>query len=279
MYPKRLILDDARQLGIGVLPLDVNASDAHVPGRAGRSLRRAAAGHPRRAARGRRPSRAAGCRTVGRTASGWRCRGQGHQRGRGRAGRGRPAVRDRSPTSGTAPGWPDRWSSGWWWPGRSTPCTASAPRSRCAGAGRSPGATCCCRWPSWTAGTGPPGAGHAPSPRRRTGPTASDHGRSGRRRAPGSSRRRPASRRRRPRSAHRTCSSRSTSATPEDGEAPSGLPEMTGAERVRAELEVLGLDASRHVLDFYQPLLDASGSPARATCCAGAARPRCWSPG
>ncbi|HET9654198.1 MAG TPA: DNA polymerase III subunit alpha, partial [Kineosporiaceae bacterium] len=38
---------------------------------------------------------------------------------------------------------------------------------------------------------------------------------------------------------------------------PSGLPEMTGAERVRAELEVLGLDASRHVLDFYAPLLDA----------------------
>jgi error-prone DNA polymerase len=37
----------------------------------------------------------------------------------------------------------------------------------------------------------------------------------------------------------------------------SGLPEMTGAERVRAELEVLGLDASRHVLDFYRPLLDA----------------------
>jgi error-prone DNA polymerase len=37
----------------------------------------------------------------------------------------------------------------------------------------------------------------------------------------------------------------------------SGLPEMTGAERVRAELEVLGLDASRHVLDFYSPLLTA----------------------
>ena len=28
MYPKRLILDDARQFGIAVLPLDVNASDA-----------------------------------------------------------------------------------------------------------------------------------------------------------------------------------------------------------------------------------------------------------
>ncbi|WP_026927345.1 DNA polymerase III subunit alpha [Granulicoccus phenolivorans] len=37
----------------------------------------------------------------------------------------------------------------------------------------------------------------------------------------------------------------------------SGLPEMTDAERVRAELEVLGLDASRHVVDFYRPLLDA----------------------
>ncbi|MBA2508162.1 MAG: DNA polymerase III subunit alpha [Nocardioidaceae bacterium] len=40
---------------------------------------------------------------------------------------------------------------------------------------------------------------------------------------------------------------------------PSGLPEMTGAERVRAELEVLGLDVSRHVVDFYTPLLDALG--------------------
>ena len=28
MYPKRLILDDARQFGIAVLPLDVNRSDA-----------------------------------------------------------------------------------------------------------------------------------------------------------------------------------------------------------------------------------------------------------
>jgi error-prone DNA polymerase len=41
---------------------------------------------------------------------------------------------------------------------------------------------------------------------------------------------------------------------------PSGLPEMTGAEQVRAELEVLGLDATRHVLDFYTPLLDALGT-------------------
>ena len=39
----------------------------------------------------------------------------------------------------------------------------------------------------------------------------------------------------------------------------SGLPEMTDAERVRAELEVLGLDASRHVVDFYRTFLDALG--------------------
>lgn len=39
----------------------------------------------------------------------------------------------------------------------------------------------------------------------------------------------------------------------------SGLPEMDDAERVRAELDVLGLDASRHVLDFYAPMLDAMG--------------------
>ncbi|WP_148574439.1 DNA polymerase III subunit alpha [Nocardioides caldifontis] len=39
----------------------------------------------------------------------------------------------------------------------------------------------------------------------------------------------------------------------------SGLPEMDAAERVRAELEVLGLDASRHVVEFYDPFLDALG--------------------
>ncbi|WP_308123375.1 DNA polymerase III subunit alpha [Modestobacter marinus] len=40
----------------------------------------------------------------------------------------------------------------------------------------------------------------------------------------------------------------------------SGLPEFTDAERVRAELEVLGLDASRHVVDFYRPFLVALGA-------------------
>jgi error-prone DNA polymerase len=38
-----------------------------------------------------------------------------------------------------------------------------------------------------------------------------------------------------------------------------GLPEMTGPERVRAELEILGLDASAHIVDFYAPMLQALG--------------------
>ncbi|MGZ6787570.1 MAG: DNA polymerase III subunit alpha [Nocardioidaceae bacterium] len=45
---------------------------------------------------------------------------------------------------------------------------------------------------------------------------------------------------------------------PVEGEV-SGLPEMSAAERVRAELEILGLDVSRHVVDFYDPFLDALG--------------------
>src|SRR3712207_2956029 len=40
----------------------------------------------------------------------------------------------------------------------------------------------------------------------------------------------------------------------------SGLPEFTDAELVRTELEVLGLAASRHAVDFYRPFLAAIGS-------------------
>jgi error-prone DNA polymerase len=39
----------------------------------------------------------------------------------------------------------------------------------------------------------------------------------------------------------------------------SGLPELDPEERVRAELEILGLDASRHVMDSHAELLDAIG--------------------
>jgi error-prone DNA polymerase len=45
---------------------------------------------------------------------------------------------------------------------------------------------------------------------------------------------------------------------------PSGLAELTPSERVHAELEVLGLDASAHLIDFYRPLLrDLRATPAR----------------
>jgi error-prone DNA polymerase len=37
------------------------------------------------------------------------------------------------------------------------------------------------------------------------------------------------------------------------------LREYTSAERVRAELEVVGMDASRHLIDFYRPLLQDLG--------------------
>ncbi len=39
----------------------------------------------------------------------------------------------------------------------------------------------------------------------------------------------------------------------------SGLPELTSAEQVRAELDVLGLDVTRHVVDFYEPFMKAFG--------------------
>lgn len=38
-----------------------------------------------------------------------------------------------------------------------------------------------------------------------------------------------------------------------------GLPEMTDTERVRAELDVLGMEVGRHVIDFYAPLLESLG--------------------
>ncbi|WP_370670778.1 helix-hairpin-helix domain-containing protein, partial [Janibacter anophelis] len=46
--------------------------------------------------------------------------------------------------------------------------------------------------------------------------------------------------------------------SPELGEGV-GLPEMSVPDQVSAELEILGLDASRHVMDFYAPMLQALG--------------------
>ena len=53
---------------------------------------------------------------------------------------------------------------------------------------------------------------------------------------------------------------------PAEGEV-SGLPEMTPEERMRAELEILGLDASRHVVDSYADVpRRARRRPAARTC-------------
>jgi error-prone DNA polymerase len=41
---------------------------------------------------------------------------------------------------------------------------------------------------------------------------------------------------------------------------PSGLPEMSAAERVQSELSVLGLDASAHLVDFYAAMLGDLGA-------------------
>jgi error-prone DNA polymerase len=43
------------------------------------------------------------------------------------------------------------------------------------------------------------------------------------------------------------------------GELTSGLPEMTDEERMKAELEILGLDVSRHVVDTYAGFFEALG--------------------
>ncbi|WP_374456636.1 DNA polymerase III subunit alpha [Nocardioides sp.] len=45
----------------------------------------------------------------------------------------------------------------------------------------------------------------------------------------------------------------------ESGERPTGLPEMTTVERMRAELEILGLDVSQHAVAAYDPFLEALG--------------------
>ena len=44
------------------------------------------------------------------------------------------------------------------------------------------------------------------------------------------------------------------------GELVTGLPEMGPEDRMRAELEILGLDVSRHVVDTYAEFLDALGA-------------------
>ena len=260
MYPKRLLLDDARQLGIAVLGLDVNASDGTyrvekvapwdepppevlgVPARQAPTL----PGLPDGREYGIRLSladvkgisaaeveRIVAGRPYGSLADFWH-----------RAGVSRPVVerlvmaggfdelygltgRVHRPGPGGGAGY-------------QLPSRRRGPRS--------PAATCCSRSPSSTAGAARSparaGAGWPGPPPAAAGPPWCAAGP-------------PAPRGRPPRS-------RSTQLTFDLGDAPdetesTDLPDMTSAERVVAELDVLGLDASRHVLDFYRPLIEALG--------------------
>ena len=55
-----------------------------------------------------------------------------------------------------------------------------------------------------------------------------------------------------------------------------GLPELTGPEKVRAELDVLGLDVSAHVVQFYDPLLRALRVTRSVDLLATRSRSRVW---
>ncbi len=83
MYPKRLILDDARQLGLAVLGLDVNASEKTYV------VERVALRDARSSLTGSSRNRQS-CRRLGHPARAGR--GEGRQRGRGRADRRGPAL-------------------------------------------------------------------------------------------------------------------------------------------------------------------------------------------
>ncbi len=138
MYPKRLILDDARTLGITVLGLDVNASGATYRVEKVADAPHAApatATGPTAAASSR--CRAPGCvstpacPTRAATASGCRwptSRASARPRWSGSWPGSRTA---RSPTSGTGPGRAGRSPSGSCSPAPSTRCTASAAPCRC----------------------------------------------------------------------------------------------------------------------------------------------------
>ena len=263
MYPKRLILDDARNFGIRVLGLDVNASadtyrvELLEPGTAGAEGEGEGSGWRRpewmpismRDAVPLRHPAGAGRR-------------EGHLRRRGRPDRGGPAL----PLA----------------VGLLVPVVGVAAGGRAAGAGRR------FRLPLRLRGARPRGRPARPPPRKqvtrrdlllqigeldrwsRSGARANSSGQlSLDLMGLGSE------------SEARGEVGRSGLELPAGPSwaASSGLPEFTDAELVRAELEVLGLDASRHVIDFYRPFLAALGAVPAGSCSAAAAGRRCWSPG
>ncbi|MGF1663910.1 MAG: DNA polymerase III subunit alpha, partial [Kineosporiaceae bacterium] len=258
MYPKRLILDDARNLGIAVLGLDVDASTgtyrverteegygvrlslAEVKGISAAEVSRIVAARPYasladfwRQAGVTRPTAerlvlAGGFDEMyglaGRPARPGPGGGAGYRTVPVRGRRGRVTRRDLLVQVAEL----DRWGAG-------ATRTRTRRRSPGGGSGGGPGSS-----------PGGPGAG--------AGPVSSpweDTARAARRQAAAPA---PA-----PDPATLTAQLALDLGDPPGLGAVTGLPEMTSAERVAAELEILGLDASRHVLDFYTPLLDALG--------------------
>ena len=138
MYPKRLILDDVRRLGIDVLGLDVQTSEKeYVVERSPSEVEEA---------RQRRHETPSPPDLTTASGSRWpRSRASPAPRS---TGSWPLAPTPRSPTSGTAPGSPARSSSGWCWPAGSTGSTASTPATGSHPAAGSPAATCCSRSPS-----------------------------------------------------------------------------------------------------------------------------------
>ena len=237
MYPKRVIIGDARLSGVQVLPVDVNASSGEW------RTEKAPADGP--APDDRRPPRWADPVCPGATitaAADRRCapghpllapRGQGHQRRRGRAHRHRPALHQPARLLGPRQGLP---------PGRRAP--GPHRRLRLPLPPRPP------RPPPRPPPSRDPVRNFLPEPGGAPAPTRRDLlARVGV-------------------LARQTASARQgtslaldlfASADTADGMAdlvPAGeLRELDLAERVEAELEILGFDVSQHVIDFYADLL------------------------
>ena len=178
MYPKRLILEDARQHDVTILGLDVNHSEksyvvepvererSEPVRRNGEDSASEASSEPCGGIPGGEAPRVGeassepcggsrGAKPPGGMASGspWR-RSRGSARRRW-GGSWRRGPTSRSPTSGTVPGSRGRSWSGWCWPVASTGSTRSLRVTGWLDGDGSPGATCCSRWPSSTTTAGP----------------------------------------------------------------------------------------------------------------------------
>ncbi|MGH2767065.1 MAG: OB-fold nucleic acid binding domain-containing protein, partial [Actinomycetota bacterium] len=262
MYPRRLIVEDARQHGVPILPLDANHSHKTY------TVERVEAGGAERAARTR----------VGSAASEW------HAADVPEPGSMSPAPRRRPPRPAPAPG---SGTHGGHWGRR-----AASAESRAGPAGAGPSTLERRRREGSTSGTPEPAFGIRIGLQDVHGISDEEIGSilGARAERPFTSvldfmRRTGVSRPVMeamahagaldeldgvPRATRRDRLYVAMTADPQRDEAqlglsidgdggPPGLREYTDAERVRAELEVTGMDVSRHLLSFYEPVLAAIG--------------------